>query len=544
MNKVFFSCAALLLAAQAATAGGILTNTNQSAAFLRNPARDGAIGIDGTYSNPAGVAFLEKGIHLSFNNQSAFQTRVIQSGINVAMPEGQGLTEAQWQAMPFSKPFKMFGGDANGVKEFKGEASAPIVPSIQAAINYDKWGFQASFALVGGGGKATFNRGLGSFERQISLLPAILNSVNQKAPELNLGTDLDKAAYSVESYIHGQQYIFGLQLGSTYKFNEHVAVYGGFRFNYVYNKYEGSITNINANINGTNENLHEYLGTVAAGLTQKAGVATQTAAQMRLQAATAEAEGNTALAQQLTAGAAQYEAGAQKATQGAAQMEGMRKLVADRYLDCTQTGWAIAPIVGVNVKLDKLNIGFRHEFTTHFNIQNNTKRDDTGLFTDGVNTPGDMPGITTLGLQYEVLPTLRVMAGYHYFWDKNARMDKDKQTRLTGNTMEVNFGAEYDITDDIQISAGGQRTKYGLGDGSFLNDMSFVTSSYSIGFGVGVKLSQKMKLDVGYFWTIYETFDKEYTEEYSAGGMAVQAKNTDSFTRTNKVFGVGLSLDL
>ena len=110
--------------------------------------------------------------------------------------------------------------------------------------------------------------------------------------------------------------------------------------------------------------------------------------------------------------------------------------------------------------------------------------------------------------------------------------------------MEVNFGAEYDITDAIQISAGGQRTKYGLGDGSFLNDMSFVTSSYSIGFGVGVKLSQKMKLDVGYFWTIYETFDKEYTEEYSAGGMAVQAKNTDSFTRTNKVFGVGLSLDL
>lgn len=39
--------ASLLLAATATTtawAGGILTNTNQSIDFLRNPARDGAIG--------------------------------------------------------------------------------------------------------------------------------------------------------------------------------------------------------------------------------------------------------------------------------------------------------------------------------------------------------------------------------------------------------------------------------------------------------------------------------------------------------------------
>ena len=36
----------LLAAATTATAGGILTNTNQSIDFLRNPARDAAIGLD------------------------------------------------------------------------------------------------------------------------------------------------------------------------------------------------------------------------------------------------------------------------------------------------------------------------------------------------------------------------------------------------------------------------------------------------------------------------------------------------------------------
>ena len=51
-----------------AYAGGLLTNTNQSIAFLRNFAREGTIGIDGVYTNPAGVAFLPKGFHLSLND--------------------------------------------------------------------------------------------------------------------------------------------------------------------------------------------------------------------------------------------------------------------------------------------------------------------------------------------------------------------------------------------------------------------------------------------------------------------------------------------
>lgn len=61
------------------TAGGLLTNTNQNIAFNRNMARDGAIGIDGVYSNPAGVAFLPNGLHLSFNIQNVYQTRTIRA---------------------------------------------------------------------------------------------------------------------------------------------------------------------------------------------------------------------------------------------------------------------------------------------------------------------------------------------------------------------------------------------------------------------------------------------------------------------------------
>ena len=538
MNKLKFVLSGTLLStAMAVNAGGILTNTNQSVSFLRNPARDGVIAIDGVYSNPAGVAFLPKGIHLSFNNQSAFQTRTIRSGITIPALQGT----------PFHQPFKLNGGDEYGIKEFKGEASAPILPSIHAAINYDKWGFQAGFGLVGGGGKCTFNHGLGSFERQISLLPALLAQTNagyQKKYGIDLGLGSNKPGYSVESYIHGQQYVFGLQLGTTYKFNEHLSVYGGFRFNFVYNKYEGNIKNISVNIGETNQNLFDYLGTKAKALSEQADLYKQQAENYQMLADQAKAAGNTAAAAQYQAGADKLKQGATLSAGGAQTMESVRNQVADKYLDCTQKGWAIAPIIGVDYRWNKLNIGARLEFTTHFNIQNDTKRDDTGLFADGVNTPGDMPGIFTIGAQYDILPRLRVMAGYHYFFDKDARMDKEKQKLLAGNTQEFNAGAEYDITKRIQVSAGMQRTKYGLGNGAFLNDMSFVVSSYSVGLGVGAQISKKVKVNIAYFWTNYETFHKSYSQDYTAAGKTIKAENTDDFTRTNKVFGVGLDVNI
>jgi hypothetical protein len=538
MNKLILVSLAMGMAtATPALAGGLLTNTNQNIAFLRNPARDGVIAIDGVYSNPAGVAFLAKGLHLSLNNQSAFQTRTINSGMTLTTLEGTA----------YEHPLQLNGGDENGVKTFKGKASAPIVPSFQAALNYDNWGFQANFSLCGGGGKCTFNNGLGSFERQVALLPVLLQQANQTYYQkygVDLGLSSSTPGYSVSSYLHGQQYVFGLQLGTTYKFNKHLAVYGGFRFNYIYNKYEGNITKITVNIAGNNENLYEYLGNKVLALEQQANTYTQTASSYTVLADQATESGNTEAAAKYKAAAQQFTEGAKLLTGGAQTLESVQGQVADKYLNCTQRGWAITPIIGVDYKWDKLNIGAKLEFTTHFNIQNDTERDDTGLYTDGVNTPGDMPGIFTIGAQYEVLPQLRVMAGYHYFFDKDARMDQNKQRLLSGNTQEFNAGAEYDVTKAIQVSAGIQKTNYGLGDGSFLNDISFVTSSYSIGFGAGVKIAKNIKANVAYFWTTYDKFHKTYTENYTVAGNTITAQNTDEFTRTNQVFGVGLDIDL
>ena len=552
--------AALLLAMATSTqAGGLLTNTNQNIAFNRNFARVGAIGIDGVYFNPAGVAFLDQGFHLSLNFQNVYQTRQITSAFSIPA----------FANTPYEYPFTLNGGDkTDGSKFYEGKASVPILPSFQVAYNKDKWSFQAGFGLTGGGGKASFNEGLPSFERQIAILPAL---INQQLPTFStlLGQQETPAtSYSMQSYMSGHQYNFGLQLGVAYKINENLSVFGGARFNYIYNKYEGNITNISADVNGNSQNLYEYFGSKAKLLTEKAAALQAQAVAAKTQADAYQAQANAATdptaKAQLQAAADQYAAGAQQASAGAKlvsagadKLNSSKELVKDRYVEVSQRGWGITPILGIDYRTGKWNFAARYEFTTKFNIENNTKRDDTQKYENGVNTPNDIPGILALGAQYEVLKNLRVMAGYNHYFDKDARMDNNKQRFLKHNTQEFLAGVEWDINPSVTVSAGGQRTLYGLGDGKYLTDLSFVTSSYSFGVGAKIKVAKNAYLNVAYFFTNYSKFTKNYEDAITIGReqvtqpdgtISVQpktlaTKNTDIFTRTNKVLGVGLDID-
>lgn len=89
-----------------ANAGGYLTNTNQSVAFLRNPSQDAIIGISALYNNPAGVTFLNDGFHIALNIMNVHQNRDITATYT-----------------PFA-----FGADNRGssTKKYCGNAVAPV----------------------------------------------------------------------------------------------------------------------------------------------------------------------------------------------------------------------------------------------------------------------------------------------------------------------------------------------------------------------------------------------------------------------------------
>ena len=198
---------ALLMVSISTFAGGYLTNTNQHVSFLRMLARGASIDIDGVYSNPAGLSFLpEDGLYLSLNGQSAYQTRTIDA------------------------TFPLFPEEGNR-RYYEGKASAPFIPSFQGAYKKGPWTVSGSFAVVGGGGKASFDNGLPMFDSMVMSTIATATS-GMVTPEM----------YTINSAMDGSQFIYGVQLGVTYRVNDWLGVFAGGRMNYFTGGYEGFLT--------------------------------------------------------------------------------------------------------------------------------------------------------------------------------------------------------------------------------------------------------------------------------------------------------------
>lgn len=485
---------ALCAASQLAEAGGLMTNTNQNIVFLRNPARDGAIGIDGVYSNPAGVAFLDKGFHFSLNIQSAYQTRTATSTF---------------------APFAM-GINNNGAttKEYEGKVAAPVIPSFQLAYNLDKLSLQASFAITGGGGKCEFEEGLGSFEAQAALLPL-------------MGKALNIDGYSLDAYMKGRQYFFGLQLGAAYKFTDNFSGYAGLRINYADCNYYGYVKDIMIR---QNNNIIPASATFEA-LYEQALLAIQAD----------------------PANAAAYQAQAVK-------MKTLAVATSDVTLNCDQTDWGFTPIIGFDYKFNKFNIGIKYEFETKIRLENKAANSESAKnlvalknYMDGVSVEANIPALLAAGVQYDITDKARIMLGYHLFFDKQAKQANDHQKTLEHNVWEILAGVEYDITENLTASVGLQNTNNGITD-EYLSDMSFTSSSNSLGFGLSYNINSNIRLNLAYFQTFYQTYDK-HVDDYNkvsntvaladpnAATALVQSgalKGCDSFHRTNKVFGIGI----
>lgn len=216
---------ACLLSALGVRAGGYLTNTNQCVAFLRNPARDAVIAIDGAYSNPAGIGFMTTGWHLGFNIQSAYQTRSMTSAFGSNSPFALGTVNG------VKNP-------SDGTKYFEGKAKAPVIPSIDLARVGEKWFASFHFGITGGGGKCTFDDGLPSFESQVAMLPSLIGAV---APGSVTG-------YSMDTHVQGRQYYFGGQFNVGYKLTPDLNISIGGRVVYANCNYYGYVRNIGVDV--------------------------------------------------------------------------------------------------------------------------------------------------------------------------------------------------------------------------------------------------------------------------------------------------------
>lgn len=547
MKKIVCALAAVLFSMNAVFAGGILTNTNQSVSFLRNPARDAAIGLDGVYSNPAGVAFLSDGLHLGFNWQYAHQTRTITSTNSL-----------------FALGLK---NNGQATKEFEGVANAPIIPSLQAAYNKNNWSFQFNFSVPGGGGKCEFDKGIGSFETVVGAIAnrliGVSTGLNQSIAQLGASVP-NVTGYDVDGYMKGKQFYFGFQVGAAHKFNEHLSVYGGLRLLYGTASYEARLNNIRVMNGNTGMTLPEYFMGVTNGLTTagnnlaalsqqvKDGIQQYVAGYMAAGMTQEQAMQQPAV-QDLVAKGQQLQASGAQLQATAEQLEGSAATLAPYTngvnLKSDQTGWGIAPVIGIDYKTGPFNFAAKYEFKTRMRMKNNSDLKEasvisaTNKYVNGTSVPEDSPAQLALGAQWSVLDNVRLNAGYHHFFDTDAHWYEHSEKLLDGGTNEYLAGAEWDINDRLTVSGGVQFTRYPLTD-EYMNDMSFVVNSWTFGLGLEYKVSEKVKLSAAYFQTNYEDYNMNTPEQnMEALGLNIPA-GKNSFTRTNRVVGVGVEVTL
>lgn len=543
MNKLKAACLTAAIASSSVSfAGGFLTNTNQNVAFNRMMSREASIGIDGVYYNPAGVVFLGDGHHLSINWQLAYQDRTIKND------------------------YSLFTNNVNNPitpREFKGEAFAPVIPSFQYAYNKGRWSFQGNFALTGGGGKCTFDNGLGSFERIVAetamaacglarIVDGALGSVLGREVSM-FGSDQAFGAggkYSYNSYMHGRQYYFGLSLGAAYKVSDNFSVFGGVRGIYATTNYYGYVEDIKVGnmplymvLDPTKKdaaNIELSCDQNGIGFTPIIGVDFKTGkwnfsakyefkTRMRLKNKSVNlvpsignlpANLSSQMTQILTA---QFTQAGLPAEQAAAKAE------------------AAATAVLASQTVQKTMLGLKNQFDTELD-------EAIGEYADGKKIAADIPAYLSVGVGYSPIDPLRINVGFHFFDDKNAKAYNNRQEKLDHGTLEYNAGVEYDINKKFTVSAGWQSTNYGLPeeeattskDKRFMDDKSFVTSSNSVGLGGVWHFNKKMSLTVAYFHTFYQ--HKKTTESVELiPGNAINY--SADYSRNNNVFAAGIDIN-
>ena len=436
----------------------------------------------------AGGIMTNTNYHIAFDRMFARGT-TFQIDAAFSNPAGLVWGYEGWQmSLNFQKPWQnrdiettfpllqtMYGSQTY---TFEGKASAPIVPALFAAYKKDRLAISTMIGIVGSGGFVKYDEGVPMFNVMLGSMLAAKGITPEQ--------------YQLSSQMKGKQYIYGGQLNVAYRLTDYLAAAVGVRANYYDGYYRGHVI----------ANQHPTLG----------------------------------------------------------DLVGLK-------LDVDQRAWGFTPLVSVDFHQGPVTIAARYEWRTKINTTNTTNQLEASMgeglkqaiiatdpvngaatlqaiaqtlnektvpYQDGVETRYDMPALLTFAVGYEFTPRLRGALEYHFYDDKNAKMANNRQEELTHGTHEFLAGLEYDISDKFTVSCGGQRTDYGISD-TFQTNTSFICDSYSLGLGGAVNLTDKLRLNVSYFCSLYSDYTVK-SDSYLGTGVAGQ----DVYSRTNHVIGVGI----
>lgn len=519
-------------------AGGLVTNTNQSASWVRLPARDASTEIDAVYYNPAGLMKLENGFHISISNQVISQNKEVENF--------------------YSGPGGNFGLNES---LYKGKVSAPLFPGVYAAYKTDRLAFSVGFNPIGGGGGATFDKGLPSFEMTPSDLVPSLASQGAKA-------------YRLDTYFEGTSVYFGLQGGVSYKINDFISVAAGVRYVMAKNTYDGYLRGIELNMGTAETPVWTRADAIMNGIAGQATTAAQSTT-----ALVGGGAGSLTLAQAEAASiiTAQQRGALEGALAGfgspitvtiatadavfkgaAAKYTATASLLGDQSAEVEQTGSGITPFISVNLSpADNLNIGIKYEMATKLELENKTTKDFTvgytsegvpvTMFPDGEKLRNDMPAMLSVGVDYGATEKLNIAAGVHYYFDKSANYGHklngvfvDNDIIIDKNYYEASAGLQYKINEWLLVSGGYLYSKTGVNN-NYQSDLTYSLTSHTGGLGGKVKLFDNLALNLGFAYTYYLDGETTINHLFSATNTVIPARET--YFKDTMIIAAGIDLN-
>lgn len=470
MKKLLLVACVLLLASSVVLAGGIVTNTNQSAEYARMLNRNASTDVDAVYYNPAGLNMLQDGIHLYLSNQSIFQTREVKNSYT-----------------------------ALNENKFKADVNAPLFPDVFAAYKSGKLAVSAGVTPIGGGGSANYKDGAPSFEVPFAAMVPTLTSM--QVPGIN--------GYQLDASFEGSSVYLGAQAAVSYKVNDMLSVGLGGRYVMANNTYKGHLKDIMLNTDAGTMPPGDYLRIVAQQLRQA---------------------GQTDLANQLEGYASQFDMS-----------------TADRIVDVKQTGNTFNGIISANLSPTRdINIGLRYETMGAMDVKNDTK-ESGGLkqFKADSSINKDIPAMFAGGISYRVLPQLKAMVDFNYYFNSGAGWSIENGNTTAEDDYEAGIGLEYSLNPKLLISAGYLYSKSGATK-YYQEDISYSLSSNSVAVGAKYQVMPNLGVSLGVLNTFYmENSESIPAAEYVRSfGLGPATSVTQTYNKTSLDIAIGVSYSM
>ena len=453
LEKLLLALLGATICHTAVFAGGPMTNTNQSASFLRSLARGTSLDPDAVYNNPAGTVFMADGWHIGINDQMAYQTRTTTSTF---APFALGANN---------------GGQAT--KEFQGSVFSPLVPSVHAMWKHNRWAVMAGVGVNGGGGSLKFKDGLASFERQFAVLPGAIN-------QLGGSMGLSASAYNMNMNLTGKSMTLAFNVGAAFRITDWLSVAAQVRIGVTNNSYVGEIGNIQINPSMPNMGLNGQMMNASEFFTLAGQMLSQVNPEL------------------------------------AAQVAPYAALTADHTLDVKQSGVSVSPIIALAFHKGQWDASIKYEFkmATELEVESAevSAKDPVinAIFPNGATIKSETPALLAAAVSRHFGP-VKVTAQWHHYFDKDAQ--NSFSPVIEGNTNEYMLGVEWEISDKWLVSAGTQRTQLNMNENAY-SDMNFSISSWSIAAGLKYQVCDLIGINLGIMPTFY---DKETAVGQASG---------------------------